>query len=111
MQNKHYAICIQKSIRENWETLNVIADGYQMDAKTGQIGKATVTGSKNMEYYEKLGTTGVHSTEYTQAVAKRLQKVVDDGVADGLSKAEITANLKVGLDDMRKILEDGKAFW
>ncbi|MFD2936055.1 redoxin domain-containing protein [Spirosoma flavum] len=41
---------------EGGETLNVIADGYQMDAKTGQVGKATITGSKNMEYYEKLNT-------------------------------------------------------
>ncbi|WP_338873752.1 TlpA disulfide reductase family protein [Spirosoma sp. SC4-14] len=39
---------------EGGETLNVVADGYRMDAKTGQAGKATVTGSKNMEYYEKL---------------------------------------------------------
>ena len=41
---------------EGGETLNVVADGFVMDAKTGQIGKATVTGSKNMEYYEKLMT-------------------------------------------------------
>ena len=39
---------------EGGETFTVTADGYQMDQKTGQIGKATVTGSKNMEYYEKL---------------------------------------------------------
>ncbi|GAB4028440.1 redoxin domain-containing protein [Spirosoma koreense] len=39
---------------EGGETLNVTADGYRMDQKTGQIGKSTVTGSKNMEYYEKL---------------------------------------------------------
>jgi len=41
---------------EGGETLNVVADGYRMDAKTGQTGKATVTGSKNMEYYDKLLT-------------------------------------------------------
>ena len=41
---------------EGGETLNVVADGYRMDAKTGQMGKAAVTGSKNMEYYEKLNT-------------------------------------------------------
>ena len=41
---------------EGGETLNVVADGYRMDAKTGQMGKATVTGSKNMAYYEKLNT-------------------------------------------------------
>ncbi|GAB2529664.1 redoxin domain-containing protein [Spirosoma aerophilum] len=39
---------------EGGETLNVLADGFVMDAKTGQTGKATVTGSKNMEYYNKL---------------------------------------------------------
>ncbi|GAB3706385.1 TlpA disulfide reductase family protein [Spirosoma flavus] len=39
---------------EGGETLNVTADGFRMDAKTGQVGKASVTGSKNMEYYEKL---------------------------------------------------------
>ncbi|GAB3502895.1 TlpA disulfide reductase family protein [Spirosoma knui] len=39
---------------EGGETLTVNADGYRMDAKTGQTGKATVTGSKNMEYYDKL---------------------------------------------------------
>ncbi|GAB3640535.1 TlpA disulfide reductase family protein [Spirosoma arcticum] len=39
---------------EGGETLNVVADGYKMDAKTGQVGKASVTGSKNMEYYGKL---------------------------------------------------------
>lgn len=41
---------------EGGETLNVTADGYRMDAKTGQQGKSTVTGSKNMEYYDKLMT-------------------------------------------------------
>ena len=41
---------------EGGETLNVTADGYRMNAKTGEMGKATVTGSKNMEYYEKLNT-------------------------------------------------------
>lgn len=41
---------------EGGETLNVTADGYRMDAKTGQVGKSTVTGSKNMEYYDKLMT-------------------------------------------------------
>lgn len=39
---------------EGGETLNIAADGYRMDPKTGQMGKADVTGSKNMEYYNKL---------------------------------------------------------
>lgn len=41
---------------EGGETLNVVADGFKMNAKTGEVGKATVTGSKNMEYYDKLMT-------------------------------------------------------
>ena len=41
---------------EGGETLNVVADGYKVDGKTGQVGKATVTGSKNMGYYGKLMT-------------------------------------------------------
>lgn len=41
-------------LAEGGETLNVQADGYRMNGKTGQAGKAIVTGSKNMEYYEKL---------------------------------------------------------
>jgi peroxiredoxin len=39
---------------EGGETLNVVADGYRMNAKTGDVGQAVVTGSKNMEYYNKL---------------------------------------------------------
>ncbi|MBC3784426.1 TlpA disulfide reductase family protein [Spirosoma utsteinense] len=39
---------------EGGETLNVVADGYRMDGKTGKIGNGTVTGSKNMAYYDKL---------------------------------------------------------
>ena len=41
---------------EGGETLTVVADGYKMDGKTGQVGKATVTGSKNMDHYGKLMT-------------------------------------------------------
>ncbi|WP_420147779.1 redoxin family protein [Spirosoma sp.] len=41
-------------LAEGGETFNVTADGFRMDQKTGQVGKATVTGSKNMEFYEKL---------------------------------------------------------
>lgn len=41
---------------EGGETLNITADGYKMNAKTGEAGKATVTGSKNMEHYTKLMT-------------------------------------------------------
>ncbi|GAB4030620.1 TlpA disulfide reductase family protein [Spirosoma gilvum] len=41
---------------EGGETLKVTADGFRMDQKTGQMGKSTVMGSKNMEYYEKLNT-------------------------------------------------------
>ena len=41
---------------EGGETLNVVADGYKMDGKTGQPGQATITGSKNMDYFNQLNT-------------------------------------------------------
>ena len=41
---------------EGGETLNVVADGYKMDGKTGQPGQAIITGSKNMEYFNQLNT-------------------------------------------------------
>ncbi|GAB3565119.1 TlpA disulfide reductase family protein [Spirosoma luteolum] len=41
---------------EGNENLNVVADGFRMNAKTGEQGKAAVTGSKNMAYYDKLMT-------------------------------------------------------
>lgn len=41
---------------EGGETLNIVADGYKMDGKTGQPGQATITGSKNMEYFNQLNT-------------------------------------------------------
>jgi len=41
----------------------------------------------------------------------RLQTVVDDGLADGLSKQQITANLQEALGKMREILERGDIFW
>ena len=41
---------------EGGETLNVVADGYKMNGKTGQPGQATITGSKNMDYFNQLNT-------------------------------------------------------
>ncbi len=39
---------------EGNETLTVEADGFQRNAKTGMLGKAVVTGSKNMDAYQEL---------------------------------------------------------
>jgi len=38
---------------EGGETLNILADGFTKDSK-GSVGKAEITGSKNMEYYSKI---------------------------------------------------------
>jgi len=38
---------------EGGETFNLLADGFTKDSK-GNLGKAEVTGSKNMEYYAKI---------------------------------------------------------
>ena len=62
---------------EGGETLTVTADGYRMDAKTGQEGKATVTGSKNMEYYEKLATLQKEMRTKGEAAQKQYQAASD----------------------------------
>ena len=54
---------------------------------------------------------GIHSNAYAKAVCERLKGVVNDGRAEGLPKAEITAELQRELLEMRKILEEGKIFW
>jgi peroxiredoxin len=63
---------------EGGETLNVQADGYRMDGKTGQLGKAIITGSKNMEYYEKLMAlrTGMEAkvTNWNKQIAAATEK-------------------------------------
>jgi len=63
---------------EGNEKLSVKADGYVMDAKTGQHGTATVTGSKNMEYYAKLDAlrTGMEAkiSDWNKQVAVATEK-------------------------------------
>ncbi len=65
-------------LAEGGETLNVQADGYRMDGKTGQLGKAIITGSKNMEYYEKLMAlrTGMEAkvTNWNKQIAAATEK-------------------------------------
>ena len=59
---------------EGSETLNVVADGYRMDPKTGQPGKSTVTGSKNMEYYAKLADIQANMTARGQQAQKEFEE-------------------------------------
>jgi len=54
---------------------------------------------------------GIHSNAYAKAVWERLKKVVDEGLADELSKSEIADGLKDALQKMREILEKGDIFW
>lgn len=67
---------------EGGENLNVVADGFATDMKTGKKGTAVVTGSKNMDYYQQLMTmksdmdarvTGWNQ-QYTDATQKKDQK-------------------------------------
>lgn len=70
---------------EGGETLNMAADGYMTDIKTGKKGQAVVTGSKNMEQYGKLmaqyedirvkNTTW--QSQYNDAAEKKDQKKMD----------------------------------
>lgn len=62
---------------EGGETLNIHADGFKMDAKTGQTGKATVTGSKNMEYYDKLMVIQNDMRTKGEAAQKQYQAAMD----------------------------------
>ncbi len=94
---------------EGGETLNVVADGYQMDAKTGQTGKATVTGSKNMEYYEKLNTlrTDMEAkvSNWNKQVAAATEKKDNKRIAQieqeyQTTEQEVLTKVKAMLPDM-----------
>lgn len=94
---------------EGGETLNVVADGYRMDAKTGQVGKATVTGSKNMEYYEKLSALQAEMKakgELAQkqfeaaSVKKDSKKMAQIEQEFGAAEKEATDKVKAMLPDM-----------
>jgi len=96
-------------LAEGGETLNVVADGFRMDAKTGQPGKATVTGSKNMEYYDKLMTlrTDMEAkvANWNKQVAaatekkdnKRIAQIEQDYTA---AEAEVVNKVKAMLPEM-----------
>lgn len=94
---------------EGGETLNVTADGYRMDAKTGQLGKATVTGSKNMEYYEKLSTLqadmktkGERAQKEFEAASQKKdsKKMAQIEEQFGTAEKEATEKVKAMLPDM-----------
>ncbi|WP_019988594.1 TlpA disulfide reductase family protein [Rudanella lutea] len=94
---------------EGGETLNITADGFQTDLKTGKKGQAVVTGSRNMEYYGKLmsmyedirAKSTAWQNQYNDAAAKRDQKKMDAIMAqsDAASK-EFTDKVKALLPEM-----------
>lgn len=64
------------------EKLDVVADGFATDLKTGKKGTATVTGSKNMDDYQRLMVMKTDmdtrvagwTQQYTEATQKKDQK-------------------------------------
>ena len=94
---------------EGGETLTVKADGYVMDARSGQKGQATVTGSKNMEYYGKLNDlrTGMEAkiADWNKQVAaatekkdtKRIEQIEQDYAA---AEADVVNKVKAMLPNM-----------
>jgi len=70
---------------EGGETMNVVADGFTKDSK-GNVGKAAVTGSKNMDYYAKIdelmqnfaGKVTVWNEEYAKAEEKKDTKKIQE---------------------------------
>ncbi len=70
---------------EGGETLNVVADGFATDMKTGKKGTAVVTGSKNMDDYQRLMTlkndmdarVADWNKQYTEATQKKDQKKME----------------------------------
>ncbi|MBC7572441.1 MAG: redoxin domain-containing protein [Spirosoma sp.] len=94
---------------EGNEKLSVKADGYVMDAKTGQHGTATVTGSKNMEYYAKLDAlrTGMEAkiSDWNKQVAvatekkdtKRIEQIEQDYT---VAQNDVVNKIKAMLPDM-----------
>jgi len=94
---------------EGGETLNVVADGYRMNAKTGEVGQAQVTGSKNMEYYNKLMDlrTGMEArvNAWNKQVAAATEKKDNKRVAQieeeyQAAEQEVTKKVKAMLPEM-----------
>ena len=85
---------------EGGETLDVVADGFATDMKTGKKGTAVVTGSKNMDYYQQLMTmkndmdarVTTWNQQYTDATQKKDQKRMEAIQRDyeGAEKAMVT---------------------
>lgn len=94
---------------EGGENLTMTADGYQTDLKTGKKGEAVVTGSKNMEFYNKLMNqyeeirlkNTAWQNQYNDAASKRDQKTMDAVMvkSEAASKA-FTDNIKAMLPEM-----------
>ncbi|QKZ11968.1 TlpA disulfide reductase family protein [Spirosoma sp. KUDC1026] len=94
---------------EGGETLNVVADGYRMNAKTGETGQALVTGSKNMEYYNKLMDlrTGMEArvNTWNKQVAAATEKKDNKRIAQieqeyQAAEQEVTKKVKAMLPEM-----------
>ncbi|AQG81347.1 TlpA disulfide reductase family protein [Spirosoma montaniterrae] len=94
---------------EGDETLNVVADGFRMDPKTGQLGKAAISGSKNMEYYDKLMTlrTDMESkvSNWNKQVATATEKKDNKRVAQieqeyQAAEADVVNKVKAMLPEM-----------
>lgn len=94
---------------EGNETLNVAADGYKLSLKTGQPGSATVTGSKNMDYYQQLmalRTTMENkvkqwNAQYQDAAQKKdSKKMADIEQAYNTSSRDMVAKVKQMLPGM-----------
>jgi len=94
---------------EGGETLNMTADGFTTDIKTGKKGQAVVTGSKNMEHYGKMMASyedirvknTTWQTQYNEASEKKDQKKMDAIMvqSEQASKA-FTDQVKAMLPDM-----------
>jgi hypothetical protein len=54
---------------------------------------------------------GIHGEEYVDGVYKGLKKIVDDGIRDRLTSAEIASKLRKQLEKWRVQLERGEHFW
>ncbi len=85
---------------EGGETLNVVADGFATDLKTGKKGTAVVTGSKNMDDYQQLfamktdmdARVADWNKQYTDATQKKDQKKMEAVQRDYESAEKVMVN-------------------
>ncbi|TAE31606.1 MAG: AhpC/TSA family protein [Cytophagales bacterium] len=94
---------------EGGETLNIAADGFTTDVKTGKKGQTVVTGSKNMEFYTKLMTqyddikakNTTWQTQYNEAASKNDQKKMNDVMAQSEKASKVFSDgVKAMLPEM-----------